>query len=48
MIAVLSNLDIQILAAWKDGRAVPLRRYQGNASEGARYFREILNGMDGR
>jgi transglutaminase-like putative cysteine protease len=48
MIAVLSNLQIQILAAWKDDRAVPLRRYRANASEGAQYFQEILKGMDRR
>jgi transglutaminase-like putative cysteine protease len=45
MIAVLSNLEIEILAAWKEGQSIPLRRFEGNAKEGMQFFEAILKGV---
>ena len=45
MMRLISNLDVEILAAWKGDRSLRLRRYQGNAGEAEAYFKEILNGV---
>jgi hypothetical protein len=44
MLSALSNLDVEILDVWKDGKKVPLKRIRGNASEGVEYFERILKG----
>lgn len=45
MMSVLSNLDIEILAAWKDGKPVPLRAYPDNSAEAGKFFDDILKGV---
>jgi hypothetical protein len=44
MMRVIANLDIQIEAAWKDGKPLKLRRFEGNAAEAEKYFQDILDG----
>jgi transglutaminase-like putative cysteine protease len=44
MMRLIANLDIQIEAAWKDGKPLPLKRFDGNAAEAERYFQDILEG----
>ena len=46
MMAVLSNLDIEILEMRKGGRKITLKAYPGNVGEGAKFFQEILKGID--
>ncbi len=48
MLAVLSNLDIEILAAWKGGKSLPLQTYAGNGAEAAKFFQDILKGMSAK
>ncbi|MEO6095826.1 MAG: hypothetical protein ABIW76_09120, partial [Fibrobacteria bacterium] len=45
MIRVLSNLDIEILGAWKEGKALPLVRYPDGSAEAGVFFEEILKGL---
>jgi len=45
MMSVLSNLDIEILAAWKDGKPVPLQAYPDNSAEAGKFFDDILKGV---
>ncbi|MEO7425442.1 MAG: transglutaminase-like domain-containing protein [Fibrobacteria bacterium] len=46
MLRNLSNLDIQILAAWEKDRGLPLLAYPDNSAEAGRFFQRILDGMD--
>lgn len=45
MLAAVSNLDIEILAARKGGRRLPLIAHPGAAREGAAFFEDILEGL---
>ncbi len=45
MMSVLSNLDIEILSAEKNGKAIPLTTYENNAGEGKKFFESILKGL---
>lgn len=47
MMRVIANLDVQIEGAWKDGKPLPLKRYEGNAAEAEKYFQDILDGASG-
>jgi transglutaminase-like putative cysteine protease len=47
MMRVIANLDVQIEAAWKDGKPLPLKKYEGNAAEAEKYFQDILDGASG-
>ncbi len=44
MLAALSNLDIEILAARKGGRPLKLLAHPGAVEEGAEFFSDILSG----
>jgi transglutaminase-like putative cysteine protease len=44
MMRVIANLDIQIEGAWKDGKPLKLRKFEGNAAEAEKYFQDILDG----
>jgi transglutaminase-like putative cysteine protease len=44
MMRVIANLDIQIEGAWKDGKPLKLRPFEGNAVEAEKYFQNILDG----
>lgn len=44
MMRVIANLDIQVEAAWREGKPLKLRRFEGNAMEAERYFQDILEG----
>jgi transglutaminase-like putative cysteine protease len=46
MMRAISNLGIEILGAWKNGKELPLQAYPGNAAESEKFFGEILKGMD--
>jgi hypothetical protein len=46
MMSVLSNLDIEIIGAWKAGKPVLLKSFAGNSAEGKKFFEEILKGLD--
>lgn len=48
MIRALSNLDIEILGAWKDGKALPLVKYPDGSAEAGKFFEEILKGIGGK
>ena len=45
MMGILSNLDLEILAAWENGKAVPLKRFPNTAMEGEAFFDQILKGV---
>ena len=45
MMSVLSNLDIEILSAEKDGKNLPLMQFKNNSGEGLKFFEDILKGM---
>lgn len=47
MMRVIANLDVQIEGAWKDGKPLPLKRFEGNAAEAEKYFQDILDGAGG-
>ncbi len=44
MLSTLSNLDVEILAMWKDGEPLPLRA-SSDGEAGERFFETILNGI---
>jgi transglutaminase-like putative cysteine protease len=44
MMRVIANLDVQIEGAWKDGKPLKLRAFEGNAAEAGKYFQDILDG----
>ncbi|MBW8888312.1 MAG: transglutaminase domain-containing protein [Fibrobacteres bacterium] len=44
MMRLIANLDVQIEGAWKDGKPLPLKRFEGNAAEAEKYFQDILDG----
>lgn len=46
MMSVLSNLDIELLSAWKNGKLVPLEQFSDNSAEGLQFFEKILKGFD--
>ncbi len=46
MMSVLSNLDIEILSAEKNGKTIPLATYENNAGEGKKFFESILKNMN--
>jgi transglutaminase-like putative cysteine protease len=46
MMRAISNLEIEILGAWKRGKSLPLRSYPDNSGEADRIFGDILKGMD--
>ncbi|MDB5105032.1 MAG: transglutaminase domain protein [Fibrobacteres bacterium] len=48
MMRTISNLEIEIQGAWKDGGSLPLRAYPDNSREAGRFFEEILKGMEGK
>lgn len=47
MLAALSNIDIEILAAKRKGKVLPLVEHPGAVEEGAEFFAEILRGFGG-
>ena len=47
MMRTISNLEIEILGAWKTGKSLPLRTYPDNSKEAGRFFEDILKGIDG-
>ena len=46
MMQALSNLDIEILDAWKDGKPLALADYPDNSAEAGKFFEDILRGLD--
>jgi hypothetical protein len=44
MMRVIANLDIQVEGAWREGKPLKLRRFEGNAAEAEKYFQDILDG----
>jgi hypothetical protein len=48
MMRTISNLDIEIVAAWKDGKSLPLKAFAGNEAEAGKFFEDILKGLDGK
>ena len=47
MMRTLSNLEIEITGAWKDGKSLPLVDYPDNSAEAGKFFQGILDGIDG-
>jgi hypothetical protein len=45
MMRALSNLDIEILGAWKNGKALPLAKHANGSAEAGKFFEEILKGL---
>ena len=45
MMRTLSNLDIEIEGAWKNGKRLPLLRFPGNSRDSEKFFQDILDGM---
>ncbi|MDQ3002447.1 MAG: transglutaminase-like domain-containing protein [Fibrobacterota bacterium] len=45
MMRTLSNLDIEIEGAWKNGKRLPLLRFPGNSRDAEKFFQDILDGM---
>lgn len=45
MMGAIANLEIEILQAWKGGKALKLKEFPDNSAEAGKYFEEILNGM---
>jgi transglutaminase-like putative cysteine protease len=45
MMRTMSNLEIEILGAWKGKAVLPLRRFPDNSAQAGRFFRAILDGI---
>lgn len=45
MMRMLANLDIQIVGAWRGGKAVPLREHAGNEKEVRAFLDQLLKGI---